>query len=834
MAKRRVLLLSIVVAVLASAAVLIPASPLSLANLLGPRYEGRSRRYWISALKSPDIEVRHKAIAALGELGPDVSEAVPLLAAILRDDTDTETRKRAVLALSKMAPASRAAVDDLGLALGDDNLEIRMNAAVALLRLAEEARPAIPALIKALQDESNQTPLGDSTTTIWEVMVAALGRASAGSDEGVAALSAALEDAATVPMRVATIKALGDVGSEAHLAGPLLQKMTRDENPAVRKSAMESLLLIGDGSTTFITPSKSSVKVVTPEEHLDLPASETSYIWQIENHGNQLVKYGFGPLAQAIREANEKKIKALLADSFHGSALADPRAIQSNSDSVQVERLEDSGKEPAKLNRDGFVARLMQFRKVFPDKPPQVKFALMTLSPKRRKQFDGPWEANTQMRLHGESSEGAPAEVVAYIRFELARPNQETLTKPGWLLGASITQVLTARSPRYLFADVAKERGLNVSKLHDNWTSSPMVTTTGGIYVCDFNRDGILDILVTDLVKGTTLYQGTPTGAFKDVTALCGLPEGPPSTIAAAWIDIDGDGWDDLILGNRVFRNEQGKRFVDQTDRCNLKLPPTISNLAVADYDRDGKLDIYATRSAKPGDRSWLEGKGAALNGNYLFRNKGNWQFEDVTRKSGTEGGRRSTFTAAWLDANNDGWPDLHVINEFGDGVLLINNGNGTFSPRKLANYPADFGTMGVAVGDIDNDGNIDIYCANMYSKAGMRVTGNLAPDAYPPKVMEKLRRFRCRQPTAPQQGGAQIRAGGDEDAGCRGWLGVRALSGRPRQRRLARHLCDGWLHKPRSQRTGWLKLRLVGCRVTALRPQCFGSSAWEGGQVAG
>src|SRR5262249_46876033 len=190
------------------------------------------------------------------------------------------------------------------------------------------------------------------------------------------------------------------------------------------------------------------------------------------------------------------------------------------------------------------------------------------------------------------------------------------------------------------------------------------------------------------------------------------------------------------------YRNEAGKRFVDYTARSNLRLPTDATNVIVADYDRDGKLDLYVTRTGRPGGNSWLEGRSADSRGNYLFRNKGDWQFEDVPRASGAFGGHRSTFTAAWLDANNDGWPDLHVINEFGDGVLLINQGNGTFKEHLLSDRPADFGSMGLAVGDIDNDGNIDIYCANMYSKAGTRVIANLAPDAYSPKIMEQMRRF--------------------------------------------------------------------------------------------
>jgi hypothetical protein len=113
-----------------------------------------------------------------------------------------------------------------------------------------------------------------------------------------------------------------------------------------------------------------------------------------------------------------------------------------------------------------------------------------------------------------------------------------------------------------------------------------------------------------------------------------------------------------------------------------------------------------------------------------------------VTEKANASGGRRSTFTALWLDANNDGKPDLYVPNEFGNGVLLINQGDGTFKEQPLTDHPDDFGTMGATCGDVNNDGNIDFYCGNMYSKAGTRVIGNLPPGAYPPDIMDKFRTF--------------------------------------------------------------------------------------------
>ena len=73
----------------------------------------------------------------------------------------------------------------------------------------------------------------------------------------------------------------------------------------------------------------------------------------------------------------------------------------------------------------------------------------------------------------------------------------------------------------------------------------------------------------------------------------------PKAKFNAVWIDIDGDGWEDLVLCNRVYRNENGKRFVDYTDECNLNTKGSVTGL-VADYDRDGKMDLYLTFAGPP------------------------------------------------------------------------------------------------------------------------------------------------------------------------------------------------------------------------------------------
>ncbi|HZT80935.1 MAG TPA: FG-GAP-like repeat-containing protein, partial [Gemmataceae bacterium] len=614
-----------------------------------------------------------------------------------------------------------------------------------------------------LKDENNQTNVEAFHFTIQELVVLALGRASAGTADAVPALREVLAAAETEGMRAAAARALGEVGPEARPAAGQLRQLLRANSSDVQRAAREALEKVG------ASPGEEQARDAGPAR-MELPEGEREYLWEIEHHGNVLARRGFGPLAEALKKGDTAALSRILADDFAGTDLGEPRRVRVATDYAEVERLEDAGRPAVPLGRNDFVARLLGFRQVFAGAAPKAKLKLMTLRPRDRGRFDGPWEGTALLRLYGEHAPGKPAEVAALLRYEVARPTEERLAQPGWLRSAGVLQAQTARAPRYLFAEVARQRGLDSSWLHDNWKAPAFLPLPGGVYVCDFDRDGILDVLLTD-ANGTALYRGRPGGAFEDVTERYGLPRLPSGTTTAAWVDLDGDGWDDLLLAGRVYRNDGGRRFADYTSRSNLRLPPNPSAIVVADYDRDGRLDLYVTSIAPPGSDSWLSGRSGDSPGNRLFRNKGGWQFEDVTRASGTRGGGRSTFTAAWLDANNDGWPDLHVINEFGDGVLLVNKQDGTFAEHPLADRPADFGSMGLAVGDVNNDGHIDIYCANMYSKAGTRVIGNLRPDAYPPEVLEKMRRFVAGSQLHLNRGGLKFeQAGARMQVAAVGW----------------------------------------------------------------
>jgi hypothetical protein len=489
-------------------------------------------------------------------------------------------------------------------------------------------------------------------------------------------------------------------------------------------------------------------EIAKEESGPSLPESERRYLWDLEHHGNVLNTYGFKTFAKALGDADAKKMLSMLAPDFQGQLLGEPQETSVKNEVLHVVRREDGGKPPLDVGPEEFVAHLLEYRRAYTAKPPGIQFVLKTLGPKKGREMDGPWQGLAFLRLYGEAQPGRPREAVLTLRYEVVHPTEEALAGKGWLRAAGIRQSMVGQAKHFLLPDMTREHGLDPSLLHDNWDPTQtrgFKSGTGSVYVCDYNRDGYLDLVITDL-NCFALYKGGPDGKFVDVTAEVGLPQAPEPfggfSFASCWIDIDGDGWDDLILAGRVYRNINGQRFEDYTHRTNLRLPKDIGSLIVADYDRDGKLDLYATRTGFQKGGSWLSGKSGADAANHLFRNLGNWQFEDVTKKANAAGGQRSTFTAVWLDANNDGWPDLFVTNEFGNGVLLENLGNGTFRERALGPGYTDFGTMGAAAGDLTGSGNIDIYCANMFSKAGTRVIGNLAPGSYSDDIMAKMRRF--------------------------------------------------------------------------------------------
>jgi hypothetical protein len=231
---------------------------------------------------------------------------------------------------------------------------------------------------------------------------------------------------------------------------------------------------------------------------------QRAYLWEIEHHGLLLSRHGFQRWAAVLRRADREALRALLAADFRGQDVDCVREVRAASDYCEVVRREGAASSLATVTRDEFCDRLLQYRQLFSGVP-QVSLALMNLAPQKRDEVDGPWQGTCQLRIWGETVPGRPAEVVLVLRVQVSRPAEPTFCQGGWLQACMILQSLTARAPRFLLREVAQERGIDRRRFHDNWAHGIQGTTTGGVYLCDYDRDGHLDMLVVDL-KCCALY----------------------------------------------------------------------------------------------------------------------------------------------------------------------------------------------------------------------------------------------------------------------------------------------------------------------------------------
>jgi hypothetical protein len=226
------------------------------------------------------------------------------------------------------------------------------------------------------------------------------------------------------------------------------------------------------------------------------------------------------------------------------------------------------------------------------------------------------------------------------------------------------------------FTDVTRQAGLDVEMYGM------------GVAVGDYNNDGYPDILVT-CVGQNRLFRNTGKGTFVDVTRTSGLGNRQAFSTSALWFDFDRDGLLDLFICNYVKWSPELDVF------CSL----------------DGKTKSYCTPEAYRGQTCWL------------FRNRGDGTFEDVTAKSGVFDTSSKSLGVAMLDFDNDGWPDLFVANDTQPNKLYRNLRNGSFREVGVeagiafsAEGKARAG-MGVDAADVDNSDRISVAVTNFESE---------------------------------------------------------------------------------------------------------------------
>jgi tetratricopeptide (TPR) repeat protein/thiol-disulfide isomerase/thioredoxin len=257
-----------------------------------------------------------------------------------------------------------------------------------------------------------------------------------------------------------------------------------------------------------------------------------------------------------------------------------------------------------------------------------------------------------------------------------------------------------------------------------------------GVSVADIDNDGFDDLYVCQPAGlPNRLYRNRGDGTFEDITEASGLGL-LDNTACALFADFDNDGRQDVVVvrasGPLLFLNQGGGKFRQKPDAFQFASPPqgTFTGAAVADYDRDGWLDIYFCLYI------YYQGTDQykypvpyydAENGppNFMMRNHRDGTFGDVTKESGlNQNNTRYSFCCGWSDYNRDGWPDLCVVNDFGRKNLYRNNGDRTFTDVAQQAGVEDVGAgMSVCWFDYDNDTAEDLYVADMWTAAGERVS---------------------------------------------------------------------------------------------------------------
>jgi hypothetical protein len=334
--------------------------------------------------------------------------------------------------------------------------------------------------------------------------------------------------------------------------------------------------------------------------------------------------------------------------------------------------------------------------------------------------------------------------------------NGEAVSHYGWAKGEvrlidghwrfsrfALERLRTRKRTAPLFTDVAEVAGMA--------RRSPRLGKDGntqfywrGAAAVDVNGDGLDDVF-TSTHDHNFLYINLGNGRFADRAKAMGLshPIGPTTPL---FLDIDNDGDMDLFMafvgfeddgapGGKschLFENDGKGNFTNISTRAGIDMIRTAGfGASASDYDNDGDLDIYVcayNRLDATYPDSWYQ----ATNGerNLLLQNDGKGNFTDVAAAAGVDSTAWS-YAAAWADFDGDGDQDFYCANDYGANSLYVNQGDGTFLDEAKSRGVLDIGNgMAAAWGDIDNDGDLDLYVSNMSSSAGNRILKRFADDA--------------------------------------------------------------------------------------------------------
>ena len=360
-------------------------------------------------------------------------------------------------------------------------------------------------------------------------------------------------------------------------------------------------------------------------------------------------------------------------------------------------------------------------------------------------QYLAGFDAIEEVILHIDRIEswGSGEDTVATVRFELLgtpKGTRDAVADRGLfrttfraspsgprLVAASLVEGDRYASSNPQFTDVAGGAGVGfTNRYYPRFLNEPQKFGMirhgpGGITVADYDNDGWDDLLIPDGVE-SKLFHNTRDGKFEEVTAKAGL-SGLDGVSTAVFADYDNDGHKDLFVSrtyshNQLFHNNGDGTFADVTAKSGIGEDCCSTVASWGDYNNDGLLDLFVGRYLDP--RKDIPTTFYARNGepDQLYRNNGNGTFTNVTKEAGV-GELGLCLGSVFGDYDDDGFPDLYVVNDFGRKTLYHNNANGTFSDVTVHAGTLAYGAgMSATFGDYDNDLKGDLYCANIRSEA--------------------------------------------------------------------------------------------------------------------
>ncbi|WP_339711967.1 VCBS repeat-containing protein [uncultured Kriegella sp.] len=273
-----------------------------------------------------------------------------------------------------------------------------------------------------------------------------------------------------------------------------------------------------------------------------------------------------------------------------------------------------------------------------------------------------------------------------------------------------------------------------------------------GLAVVDFNNDGLKDIFFVSALKQHKLFLNKGNLQFIDASNLTGILLHQKFSGGITVVDINNDGWMDIYISNSGKYKDPEKRknklyvnmgaenesriptFSEQSAKYGLDLADCSTQATFFDYDKDGDLDMFLLNhnpSSYPSDKSLAEliTMDGGISNDKLLRND-NSRFTDVSKEAGIVQNRLGYgLGIAVGDVNNDGWPDMYVANDFtGKDFFYINNKNGSFTDRILeATKHISFFAMGNDMADINNDGWLDMMTVDMMGESNYDIKTSMS-----------------------------------------------------------------------------------------------------------